>query len=64
MRDDIYDTRPEREGYTLARIKRARVPAWLWRVFCVGSLATWQPWKVIFTRKATATDFEAIEREA
>jgi hypothetical protein len=61
MSDDIYDTRPEREGYGLARFTRSWVPAGLWRVFCHGNLATWEPFKHILTRKATQADFDAIE---
>jgi hypothetical protein len=38
--------------YTLVRVKRDWVPGWLWRLFCVGNLATFTPWKEILTRKA------------
>jgi hypothetical protein len=37
--------------YTLIRAKREWVPDWLWRVFCIGNLATWQPFTVILTCK-------------
>lgn len=64
MSDDIYDTRPERPGYSLQRIKRDWVPGWLWHIFCWQNLATWQPFTIILTRKATQADFDAIDEEA
>ena len=36
-------------GYELVRVKRGWVPEWLWRVFCVGNLATFFPFNVILT---------------
>ncbi len=43
-------------GYVLLRVKRDWVPAWLWRVFCVGNLATFTPWKEVLTRRAGGGD--------
>ena len=37
--------------YELARVKRDWVPDWLWRLFCVGNLATFTPWKEALTRR-------------
>jgi hypothetical protein len=37
--------------HRLVRIKRAWVPEWLWRAFCIGNLATFTPWKEILTRR-------------
>ncbi len=38
--------------YGLVRVKRGWVPDWLWRVFCVGNLATFTPWREVLTRRA------------
>lgn len=38
-------------SYTLQREKREWVPDWLWRLFCIGNVATWQPFTSILTRK-------------
>lgn len=38
-------------GPELVRVKRKWVPEWLWRVFCVGDLATWEPFRLLLTAK-------------
>lgn len=38
-------------GYSLERETRPWVPKWLWRLFCIGNLATWEPFTTILTRK-------------
>lgn len=40
--------------YELARVKRDWVPDWLWRVFCVGNLATFTPFKELLTTRPTS----------
>lgn len=37
--------------YELVRVKRDWVPDWLWRLFCVGNLVTFTPWKEALTRR-------------
>ena len=49
---------PKNNGYGLVRVKRNWVPDWLWRVFCIGNLATFFPWNVVLTRKAVASTGE------
>jgi hypothetical protein len=39
------------ESWGLIRETRPWVPRWLWRLFCIGNLATWSPWREILTRK-------------
>jgi hypothetical protein len=46
-------------NYSLARIKRGWVPERLWRVFCVGGLALYTPFREILTRVPTAAERES-----
>jgi hypothetical protein len=41
----------ELDGYKLVRVKRSWVPERIWRVFCVGNLAAFTPWRELLTRK-------------
>ena len=36
----------------LVRAKRDWVPGWLWRLFCIGNLATFTPFKEALTRRS------------
>jgi hypothetical protein len=38
--------------YRLSRVTRDWVPTWLWHLFCIGNVATWEPFRSILTRKA------------
>lgn len=40
----------------LQRVKRDWVPGWVWRVFCVGNLATFTPWKQLLTARASSSE--------
>lgn len=42
--------------YDLARVKREWVPERIWRLFCIGNLATWEPFYTLLTRKPKESD--------